>query len=119
MSLVLDDLFETLASVPEQHAPSSPFSRLLKRVVRAEVAQMFSDPDPEATPFGPFGSIRVSLPRQMGKISSLNLFDIDELDSVLFLLAKPRPVSARGRHRSKYRAAFTRSQSLRLRGAGV
>lgn len=78
MLSVMDDLFETLAAVPERHDPTSQFCRMMRRAARAEVEWTFADREPKPIAFGPFGSIVFPF-REMGKISSLNLFDIDEL----------------------------------------
>lgn len=74
----LNALLEALPSLSCQHAPGSALYRLLKQVARGEVEGLFSGEAPQDRNFGPFG--KLAFPYEtMGAVSSLNLFDLDEL----------------------------------------
>jgi len=78
MSTMLDEILDTLGTVPDHHAPDSRLYRLMKQVARVNVESLFSITEASPQPFGPFGTI-VFPYRQMGNVDSLNLFDMDEL----------------------------------------
>jgi len=75
---IMDNLFEALPSLGNHYAPESRVYALLKNLARNEVEKLFSDVEPIAREFGPFGKLVFPYHR-MGAIDSLNLFDLDEL----------------------------------------
>lgn len=75
---LFDRLIEKLPAWADQHAPDSNLYGSLKGVIRREIEKLFSDPNPEPKPFGPFGELIFPYHR-MGAIDSLNLFDLDEV----------------------------------------
>ncbi|MBF0504239.1 MAG: FkbM family methyltransferase [Candidatus Omnitrophica bacterium] len=78
-SLVLTDLIQVLPLITEHHAPSDPLHLLLKKVARKEAEHVFkSSSKLRSVEFGPFGGIIFPY-FEMGAVSSLNLFDLDEL----------------------------------------
>lgn len=81
----IDDFFQALPSIAEQHGPQSKVYSVFKKVAR-EMALPFSAEEAEAKPFGPFGDL--SFPYiKMGAIDSLDLFGLDELIIFSFYLA--------------------------------
>lgn len=78
MTTIMDELLLSLATMPQEHSPSSNTYKLMKRVARAEVERLYANRGVQAVAFGPFGSIFFPY-RQMGTVDSLNLFDLDEL----------------------------------------
>ncbi len=76
---ILTDLIRIAPSLSQHHAPSDALHQLLKKTARAEVEQAFgSSSGSRPVDLGPFGKI-VFPYHQMGTVSSLNLFDLDEL----------------------------------------
>lgn len=75
---VLQDLFAVIPQFPEQHATSGAVWRLWDNAAERSVGALFRGADSRAVPFGPFGDL--SFPYvEMGAISSLDLFGLDEL----------------------------------------
>jgi FkbM family methyltransferase len=83
---IMKNLFLALPALVSHHNPGSRVYTLLKQVARREVETLFSDEEPKAKAFGPFGEL-VFPYFKMGNIDSLNLFDIDELIIFSFYLA--------------------------------
>jgi FkbM family methyltransferase len=75
---LLDELMTLLPSVRGEHAPSSRLHQFLKRAARQEIERTFSTGENPSLGLGPCGEIAFPYHR-MGKIDSLNLFDLDEL----------------------------------------
>lgn len=76
MSL-FDDLLTVIPGQPGRHATSDPLWRIWQAAARVVVEEAFAD-GREPVPFGPFGAL--SLPYfEMGNITSLELFGLDEL----------------------------------------
>lgn len=74
----LSDLIDLLPQVSRSHSPQCSEYRLLKRLTRHAVEDVFGHLGPQASVFPQLGSI--SLPYfKMGVVDSLNLLDIDEL----------------------------------------
>jgi len=78
-SSILTDLIQIAPFLSQHHAPGDVLYQLLKKIARAEAERIFgSSSKLRAVDFGPFGKI-VFPYHQMGKVSSVNLFDLDEL----------------------------------------
>ena len=75
---ILDDLFLALPLLGSHYNTGSKVYALLKQVAHREVEDLFSDDEPKAKKFGPFGKLIFPY-FKMGAIDSLNLFDLDEL----------------------------------------
>jgi hypothetical protein len=54
---ILGDLFLALPSLVSHHKPGSKVYPMLKQVARREIETLFSDKEPQAKVFGPFGEI--------------------------------------------------------------
>ena len=75
----LSDLIEVLPFIKEHHAPSDALHQLLKKIARVDAESLFGRSfRPWSVDFGPFGKIKFPY-HQMGAVSSVNLFDLDEL----------------------------------------
>jgi len=83
---VLEDLFDAIPRAPGEHATSGAVWRLWNRLARKSVAECFSSPAGAPVPFGPFGSL-VFPYVEMGNITSLDLFGLDELILFAFYAA--------------------------------
>lgn len=83
---LLGELLGLLPSLRDRHAPTDPVHRWVKRVARREVEARFADPTPDAHAFGPFGPLRFPF-QVMGAVTSLDLFDLDELILFAFYAA--------------------------------
>lgn len=99
----LDLIFEALAETPRLHVRSSAFYRLCQPVARAEVERLFAGAERVARPFGPFGDLSMPF-TQMGNITSLDLFGVDELIIFAFYHA----------NRSRYRRVLDIGANLGL-----
>ncbi len=75
---ILENLFLTLPSLSNQHAPGSKVYALLKQVARREIESLFYNQEPSTREFKPFGELLFPY-HKMGVVDSLNLFDLDEL----------------------------------------
>ncbi len=75
---LLQFLFAALPALHEFHAPNSDVYVLLKAMARREMEGRFSSPEVVGQDFGPFGNLTFPF-YAMGAVSSLNLFDLDEL----------------------------------------
>lgn len=73
-----DDIFEVLAKFPEEHVRPGAFWRVLDAAAGALVAETFQDSGEDPRPFGPFGPLAMPY-FEMGNITSLQLFGLDEL----------------------------------------
>jgi FkbM family methyltransferase len=78
-SSILAELIQIAPSISQHHAPNDPLHQLLKKIARFEAERLFGPlSKPRPVDFGPFG--KISFPyQQMGTVSSVNLFDLDEL----------------------------------------
>ncbi len=74
---IFGPLFEALPGLTHFHPPGSPTYRFLQASVRRETERLFSAEDASAD-FGPLGKLHFPF-HKMGNITSLNLFEIDEL----------------------------------------
>jgi len=74
----LSSLFLTLPSIPQHHNADDAVYGLLKMAARKEVVENFSDIAPTPVSCGPFGQISFPF-YQMGAISSMDCFGMDEL----------------------------------------
>ena len=86
------DLFALIQSCPERHSNRDPLWRVMQAAARSEVAEAFASTDGPPVSFGPLGDLRMPY-REMGNITSLDLFGIDELIMFAFYYA----------NRSRYR----------------
>jgi FkbM family methyltransferase len=76
---MLADLIQILPSIAKHHAPSDILHQLLKKMARVEADGVFGALSrSKPVDFGPFGKIKFPY-HQMGTVSSVNLFDLDEL----------------------------------------
>lgn len=75
---LLDQLIETLPTLPDKHAPGIPIYDLLRNLSRQEVQKYFSSSKAVPQQFGPFGNVIFPF-HSMGAINSIDLFGIDEL----------------------------------------
>jgi FkbM family methyltransferase len=82
----LVDLIQLLPSIKEHHAPSDVLHQFLKKIARADAERLFGPSFPRSVDFGPFGKIIFPY-HKMGTVSSVNLFDLDELIIFSFYLA--------------------------------
>ena len=83
----LRDIIQVLPSIKEHHAPSDALHQLLKRIARSDAEGLFGSlAGPWPVDLGPFGKIRFPYHR-MGAVSSVNLFDLDELIILSFYWA--------------------------------
>lgn len=73
--MILNDLLAALPQLYAQHSPSSIIYKLLRKVARNQIEELFKE---EEKHFGPFGTIKFPY-FKMGAVDSLNLFDLDEL----------------------------------------
>lgn len=77
-SSILEDIIMVIPKIFDNHSPESPLHKLLKKVSKKEVEQLFNSEEIRPVQLPPFGSI-VFPYFKMGAIDSLNLFDLDEL----------------------------------------
>ncbi len=75
------DLLEIIPKVPQFHSPHGPLHRLLSQIAKGKASEVFGEHASGQGTFGDFGELIFPF-RKMGKISSLDLFGLDEL--VLF-----------------------------------
>jgi FkbM family methyltransferase len=78
MSQLIGDLINLIPAIRDHHAPDTALYHFLKTVAHQEAQRAFAAPTPQPVPFGPFGDLAFPY-HSMGNISSLNLFDLDEL----------------------------------------
>lgn len=77
-STLIKNLNLALPTVHKFHSPDTYLYKLLKRVARMEIESLFKTKSDNAKEFYPFGKLIFPY-FKMGKIDSLNLFDLDEL----------------------------------------
>lgn len=77
-SSILEDLILIIPEIIDHHSPKSQLYKLLKRIARKEVEELFNSSEIKSVKFQPFGSMIFPY-FKMGAIDSLNLFDLDEL----------------------------------------
>lgn len=75
---ILEELLLALAGLRSFHAPSSRTMGFLRAVARREIEARFSENVRGPQSFGPFGPLTFPY-FEMGTVTSLSLFDIDEL----------------------------------------
>src|SRR6185436_333790 len=75
---ILSRLLYILPTLASHHAPNDELHQLLKTVARDQTEHLFKSRRAVAQPFGPFGEITLPFHR-MGAVTSINLFDLDEL----------------------------------------
>jgi FkbM family methyltransferase len=76
---VLTGSIQVLPSIKQHHAPSDALHQCLKKIARAEAEHLFGASSRlRPVDFGPFGKIIFPY-HKMGAVSSVNLFDLDEL----------------------------------------
>lgn len=76
---IVDRLILGLPALSAAHSPTCDTYRLLDGIARAAIDELFGPSSSVQEPcFGPFGALRFPFTR-MGTISSLELFDLDEL----------------------------------------
>jgi FkbM family methyltransferase len=76
---ILSDLIQALPAIKEHHAPSDALHQLLKKAARAQAEELFgASATSRSVDLGIFGKIIFPF-HQMGAVSSVNLFDLDEL----------------------------------------
>lgn len=74
---LLGEILRLLPAMPERHAPGSELYHLLKQVARREIESLFAAESAMGR-LGPFGDL--AFPHHpMGAVTSLDLFDLDEL----------------------------------------
>ena len=75
----LADLIQVLPSFKDHHAPSDALHQLLKKIARAEAEDLFgATASSRPVDLGVLGKIKFPY-HQMGAVTSVNLFDLDEL----------------------------------------
>ena len=74
----MDALIRVLPTIPEFHVPGCPLYNLLKAITLDEAKGLFGENVPGDTKFGPFGVVHFPY-FSMGAITTLNLFEIDEI----------------------------------------
>jgi FkbM family methyltransferase len=85
-SLNLTELIQLLPSIKEHHAPSDALHLLLKKIARTEAERIFgASGKSRPVDLGAFGKIIFPY-HTMGTVSSVNLFDLDELIIFSFYL---------------------------------
>jgi FkbM family methyltransferase len=75
---IVNDVLETLAQLPDRHATHDPLWRLWRQASREPLRQMFGSIEAWPVPFGPFGELIFPF-IEMGSITSIDLFGLDEL----------------------------------------
>jgi FkbM family methyltransferase len=75
---LLGQLLLRLPSLAPRHARGTEFYDFMKQLARYEVESLFGDGAPAPHAFGPFGDLVFPFHR-MGAVTSLDLFDLDEL----------------------------------------
>jgi FkbM family methyltransferase len=76
---VLNDLIQALPAIKEHHAPSDALHQLLKKAARLHAEELFgASSHSRPVDIGVFGKIIFPY-HQMGAVTSVNLFDLDEL----------------------------------------
>ncbi len=87
---ILTDLIEAAPLITQHHDPRDPVHQMLKKFARAEAEAVFgASSKSRAVDFGPFGKIIFPY-HPMGTVSSVNLFDLDELIIFSFYWANRR-----------------------------
>ncbi|MDY6856471.1 MAG: FkbM family methyltransferase [Thermodesulfobacteriota bacterium] len=76
---LFSNLFKALPKITEHHAPDSELHIFLKLAIRKETERTFSQPDKCVVEFEPFGDLIFPYHQLGDTISTLNLFDLDEL----------------------------------------
>ncbi len=84
-SKVIDGIFKVLPDIKDYHAKTSPLYKYLSSIIEPEIKILFSGTEPQAVNFSDFGEIIFPFV-SMGAISSLNLFELDELIIFSFYL---------------------------------
>jgi FkbM family methyltransferase len=74
----LAEVIEVLPQIPLWHVPGSAMYNLLKGIIQKETAKKFGSEDKKLQTFEPYGQLCFPF-FKMGAITSLNLFEIDEL----------------------------------------
>ena len=75
---LIDDFFKVLTQNPEDHPTDCPQYRIWRAALIPEIRAQFSGTESTRKPFGPVGPL--SLPYfEMGAVTSLDLFGLDEL----------------------------------------
>ena len=77
-SRVLGLLFQALPMISTLHAPNNALYALLSDLAKASSQVLYGPKGPQRADFGPFGNIEFPY-HQMGTITSVDLFGIDEL----------------------------------------
>jgi len=82
-SEILNSLLLSLPELKDRHSPFSATSILLKKTARREIEDLFSDGN-ETIEFGEFGKLVFPYFKMGETVSSLSLFDLDELIIFIF-----------------------------------
>lgn len=75
---LLNNIIDVLPSVTSWHAKTTPQYKLFDRVAKAEAARVFAGEETNAHLTGVLGDLKFPF-HKMGNITSLNLFELDEL----------------------------------------
>lgn len=75
---LFDHLFSALSEIHQFHTPYGAVHNAFYQAAKQASGQLFSGGTACQAPFGPFGELKLPFV-EMGDISSLNLFDLDEL----------------------------------------
>jgi FkbM family methyltransferase len=75
----IDEVLEVLPTIRGWHAPSSKLYQLLKKIARQDIARAFEESRSMKHELGPFGELRLPYYEFGPSVSSVNLFDLDEL----------------------------------------
>ena len=74
----LEDLFKKISETPSLHSSLTPEYKQLKAEARSILAEFFGENSPQSAHFPLIGEIRLPF-FSMGNVTSINLFDLDEL----------------------------------------
>ena len=74
----MENIFLTLPTIADFHAPTGAVYELLKKIAREEIEKLFAQARPRTVQLKPFGKLLFPY-HKMGNVDSLNLFDFDEL----------------------------------------
>jgi FkbM family methyltransferase len=85
--MTVSDVFEKIANDNSAHIPGTKQYAEIKHLADSVVKPLFLDTDDSETAFGPFGLLSFPF-HSMGNVTSLNLFDIDELILFAFYHSK-------------------------------
>jgi FkbM family methyltransferase len=102
-SIVISELFTVLPSVCDFHARTTPLYQYLYKIVGSQIKDLFSSEDPQEVDMGCFGPLKFPFV-SMGSVTSLNLFELDEL--IIF--------SFYHKNRGRYKAALDIGANLGL-----